>query len=207
MGGLLIADAARNIFHNTHPGNPLWPHVIAIMAFDTPYLGLHPHTFKHSLSTAAGYVEQARNIASAAGMLSPLAIGVGAGKWGWGSGSTEQAGSSGTASTSRTASPTNAAKGKSPVTTPESEIPTSTSTGKSWWPVPTVKTLYGLGAVALGAAAMGTAYYRREDFLNGWKWGYEHMTFVRNLWDEEGMKGRLDDIDVMGREKNIRFWK
>lgn len=68
-------------------------------------------------------------------------------------------------------------------------------------------TLYGLGAVALGAAAAGTAYYRREDFMNGWKWGFDHMTFVRNLWDDAGMKERLDALDVLDRNHSIRFRK
>lgn len=71
----------------------------------------------------------------------------------------------------------------------------------------TPKTWYSLGAAALGAAAMGTAYYRREDFFNGWKWGYEHMTFVGKLWDQEGMKERLDAIDNLDKQYNIRFWK
>lgn len=74
-------------------------------------------------------------------------------------------------------------------------------------PAATPKTWYSLGAAALGAAAMGTAYYRREDFFNGWKWGYEHMTFVGKLWDQEEMKGRLDAIDELDNKYNIRFWK
>jgi hypothetical protein len=61
--------------------------------------------------------------------------------------------------------------------------------------------------VALGAAAVGTAYYRREDFLNGWKYGYDHMTFVRNLWDEEGLRVRLEGIERLGKEWNVPFWK
>jgi hypothetical protein len=61
--------------------------------------------------------------------------------------------------------------------------------------------------MALGAAAVGTAYYRREDFLNGWKWGYEHMTFVRNLWDDQGLKDRLDDLDRLSRERSVLFTK
>ena len=80
---------------------------------------------------------------------------------------------------------------------------------KSSWAVPTPssKALYGLGAAALGAAAVGTVYYRREDFMNGWKYGYDHMTFVRNLWDEEAMRGRLVALDQLSRDRNVRFWK
>lgn len=74
-------------------------------------------------------------------------------------------------------------------------------------PTPSTKALYGLGAMALGAAAVGTAYYRREDFLNGWKWGYEHMTFVKNLWDDEALKERLEDLHRLGMERDLLFSK
>lgn len=74
-------------------------------------------------------------------------------------------------------------------------------------PVASTKSLYGLGAMALGAAALGTAYYRREDFMNGWRYGYEHMTFVRNLWDDEGMKGRLEGTDKLANERQVVFSK
>lgn len=95
------------------------------------------------------------------------------------------------------------------------DVPQSSSS-KSWLPslsslpaipAPTTNTWYGLGAAALGAAAVGTAYYRREDFVSGWKWGYEHMTFVGRLWDQEELKERLDAIDGLNKTHGIRFWK
>jgi hypothetical protein len=36
MGGLLIADAARDIAANTREGDPMWPRVVGVIAFDTP---------------------------------------------------------------------------------------------------------------------------------------------------------------------------
>lgn len=36
MGGLLIADAARDIAANTREGDPMWPRIVEIIAFDTP---------------------------------------------------------------------------------------------------------------------------------------------------------------------------
>ena len=140
-------------------------------------------------------------------MLSPLAIGLGVGKWGRQDGNQQskdqEAGSSGS---SRGPTPTSKGKETAPANSRPTNQPPDASS-KSWLPSPSAKTLYGLGAVALGAAAMGTAYYRREDFLNGWKWGYEHMTFVRNLWDDGGMKERLLEVDELTRTRNIRFWK
>lgn len=191
MGGLLIADAARDIAVNTRPGAPIWPHVVGVLAFDTPYLGLHPHTFKHGLSTAASYYEQAKGLASAAGFLSPLAVGWGASMWG-----------------SKT--PENASAGPSRPKTPPSTAPNESqpaTKSSSWLPAASSKTLYGAAALALGAAAAGTAYYRREDFLNGWKWGFEHMTFVKNLWDDQAMKARLEGINELGEERKIVFTK
>lgn len=157
------------------------------IAFDTPYLGLHPHTFKHHLSQAATYYEQARSVASAATMLSPLAVGLGFGKWG----SSKDTGEAGPSRSSP--------KGKG------KEVEEPPTAIQSFWSKSS--TLYGLGAVALGAAAAGTAYYRREDFMNGWKWGFDHMTFVKNLWDDAAMKDRLDTLDRLSKERNIMFWK
>jgi hypothetical protein len=116
-------------------------------------------------------------VASAATMLSPIAVGLGWGKWG--------------SSSTQEPSP----KGKEKEKETQSE---------SFWSKSS--TLYGLGAVALGAAA-GTAYYRREDFMNGWTWGFDHMTFVKNLWDDAAMKQRLDTLDRLQEERDIMFWK
>jgi hypothetical protein len=60
---------------------------------------------------------------------------------------------------------------------------------------------------AFGAAAAGTAYYRREDLALGWKWGNDHMTFVRNLWDVDGLKNRLLICDELARTHNLWFAK
>nr|XP_019046057.1 hypothetical protein I302_04797 [Kwoniella bestiolae CBS 10118]OCF24987.1 hypothetical protein I302_04797 [Kwoniella bestiolae CBS 10118] len=212
MGGLLIADAARDIASNTREGEMMWPRIVGILAFDTPYLGLHPHTFKHHLSQAASYVDQARSIASTVGMLSPMALGLGFGKFGKKTETPAEAGPSG----SRSASPISAnGKGKAPETqttvlppTSSTETTATPAASSSFWSKipslapPSSKTMYGLGAAALGAVALGTAYYRREDFVTGWKYGYDHMTFVRNLWDDEGMKGRLVAIHelIVGRK-------
>ena len=43
--------------------------------------------------------------------------------------------------------------------------------------------------------------------MNGWKWGFEHMTFVKNLWDDQAMKARLEGINELGEERKIVFRK
>ncbi|KAI0251326.1 hypothetical protein BJV78DRAFT_1212497 [Lactifluus subvellereus] len=65
MGGLLVADSTYAFVH-TRPDTsaPLWPNIIACLAFDTPYLGLHPHVFKNSATKVAGYVQNVQKGAS-----------------------------------------------------------------------------------------------------------------------------------------------
>ncbi|EGN93031.1 hypothetical protein SERLA73DRAFT_190177 [Serpula lacrymans var. lacrymans S7.3] len=65
MGGLLAADALLE-FVNSRPDKqaPLWPKIIACIAFDTPYLGLHPFVFKNSATKAVEYASSARTVAS-----------------------------------------------------------------------------------------------------------------------------------------------
>ncbi|EPT03644.1 hypothetical protein FOMPIDRAFT_1035267 [Fomitopsis schrenkii] len=66
MGGLLAADALIEFFR-TRPDStaPLWPNIVACIAFDTPYLGLHPFVFKNSATEVASYVQSARSTFSA----------------------------------------------------------------------------------------------------------------------------------------------
>lgn len=81
MGGLLIADAALGIKRasdvdsddpSTH--RPMWPRIIALIAFDTPYLGLHPYVFKNGLDKYAEHVEMAKNVAAGLGLTSVVGL-------------------------------------------------------------------------------------------------------------------------------------
>ncbi|WOO85647.1 uncharacterized protein LOC62_07G009144 [Vanrija pseudolonga] len=190
MGGLLIADATARIEASTRNGSPMWPNVVATIAFDTPYLGLHPHVFKHQMSNAANQIGAAT---SAVSKLDFAALGAGAlslGGLAWTNKKPEDTRQK-SATTQKSASP-------SPAGTPK---PAATS---SWFS--NNKALVGIGALAaLGVAAAGTAYMRRDDLAGGWKWGYDHMTFVKNLFDEEGMKARLKRIDELRETRNVVF--
>ncbi|KAG9317470.1 hypothetical protein JVU11DRAFT_1672 [Chiua virens] len=65
MGGLLAADALLEFVQSRPDRNaPLWPRIIACIAFDTPYLGIHPFVFKNSATRAAEYATAARGIVS-----------------------------------------------------------------------------------------------------------------------------------------------
>ncbi|KAI6152183.1 hypothetical protein BKA82DRAFT_993642 [Pisolithus tinctorius] len=65
MGGLLAADALCALIKSRpDEGAPLWPRVIGCIAFDTPYLGLHPFVFKNSATRAAEVADTARTVVS-----------------------------------------------------------------------------------------------------------------------------------------------
>ncbi|KAK7054220.1 catalytic protein [Favolaschia claudopus] len=79
MGGLLAADTLREFLkgRETQPDYILWPKIIAILAFDTPYLGLNPGVFKNSATKAVEYAQAARTVGT--GLFGALAGGFGAG--------------------------------------------------------------------------------------------------------------------------------
>jgi hypothetical protein len=125
-------------------------------------------------------------------MLSPLAVGFGFGKAKQAQEEAEQA------------KKRSADKNQQPSSSP-SPSGSGSGTPTTWWKS---SAMVGLGALAaLSAAAAGTAYYRREDLALGWKWGYDHMTFVRNLWDIDGLKTRMLRIDELSRTRDIVFAK
>ncbi|KAH0839934.1 hypothetical protein J3R83DRAFT_888 [Lanmaoa asiatica] len=65
MGGLLASDTLLEFIKSRPDQNaPLWPSIIACIAFDTPYLGMHPFVFKNSATRAVEYANAARGIAT-----------------------------------------------------------------------------------------------------------------------------------------------
>ncbi|KAH6915132.1 hypothetical protein BKA70DRAFT_1368913 [Coprinopsis sp. MPI-PUGE-AT-0042] len=168
MGGLLAADTLRE-FVNTKPDKnaPLWPNIVALLAFDTPYLGLHPHIVRNSLETAAGHVSTAQTIGSA--LFGSLA-GFSAGK-------------------ASTATPPNAA---------------SSSSQSAWskWVGPAA---YAIGGAVVAGAAAGGAYYARDQLTQGYTWATDHMKYVGNLWDNDGMKARVESLMDIDEQEGVVF--
>ncbi|KAL7410976.1 hypothetical protein BDY24DRAFT_371693 [Mrakia frigida] len=72
MGGLLAADALLKIARSRPDVSSfLWPRIIGLIAFDTPFLGLHPSVFKHTFTKATTHVTQAKEVASSLSILAP----------------------------------------------------------------------------------------------------------------------------------------
>ena len=72
MGGMVCLDAARAI---RAQGRGAWPRVGGVIAYDTPFLGIHPHVFKHQLTTYQQYVDSAVRASS---MWAPVTGGLAA---------------------------------------------------------------------------------------------------------------------------------
>lgn len=176
MGGLVAADALISMV-TSRPDKqaPLWPKIIACIAFDTPYLGLHPFVFKNSISKAFGYAQTAQQAASALNSLFSKSAGASAG-----------------------ASKAPAAAITAPPTSPASP------SGSSWakWAVPAA---YGLGGLLLSGAAAGAAYYKREDIVTGYTWATDHLKYVGTLWDQTKLKDRMKQLIEIEDSHGVTF--
>lgn len=88
-----------------------------------------------------------------------------------------------------------------PPGTPPGEPQTAKRSGwQKWAPV-----AYGTGAAMLAGAIAGTAYYKREEVTFGWTWAADHMKYVKNLWDEQALKDRVENVVNTGSEVGVLF--
>ncbi|KAI0050205.1 hypothetical protein FA95DRAFT_1555907 [Auriscalpium vulgare] len=178
MGGLLAADSLLAFVH-TRPDShaPLWPNIIACLAFDTPYLGLNPGVFKNSATKASEYVQTAHKAAS--------------GLWGaWGS----KAGTSA------------AAAAKAPaglIAAPPAGEASAAASGSPWakW----APAAYAVGGALIAGAAAGTAYYKRGEITMGYSELTDHMKYVGTLWDEKALGDRLLKLVDVEKEHGVIF--
>ncbi|KAF8524581.1 hypothetical protein BU17DRAFT_84618 [Hysterangium stoloniferum] len=176
MGGILAADTFLAMAKSRPDASaPLWPKIIACIAFDTPYLGIHPFVFKNGATKAVGYAQTARDIASGAGVFGAIG-GFAFGK-------------------KAASDKEKAQEAKGPP-----ETAAATSGWQKWAPV-----AYGAGAAILAGAAAGTAYYSREHVAFGWTWATDHMAYVKNLWDEKALTDRVGDVVRTGEELGVVF--
>ncbi|KIM25906.1 hypothetical protein M408DRAFT_330903 [Serendipita vermifera MAFF 305830] len=180
MGGLVVADAMLLIDKGFTDGGPLWPRIISVLAFDTPYLGLHTDVFKNQASDGIDYYNTAQGVVTG---LSPL---LGAmGLWGASKAGKEDGKGKEKPSTSGT-------------NTPKAETPSS-SWGK--WAA--------LGGATVAAGAAATAWYNREQLTSGvnygWKYLSDHFQFVSSLWSQEEQMARLNDVIKVSTDRGVTF--
>lgn len=63
---------------------------------------------------------------------------------------------------------------------------------------------YG-GAVLAAGAAAGTAYYKRDDLGSSYNWAADHMKYIKNLWDEDTLRNRIENIINTEKELGVLF--
>lgn len=141
MGGLVAVDAALEIAKSggVMHGN-VWPRVCGVIAFDTPYYGVHPYVFKNTATKVHGYYQTAQKIST---QLAP--VGTALASW-WGA--SQATGSS------------SSAKSAAQIT---SGSHSNNNRSSSFWSTALITT----GAMALaGGAAAGTIYAGGWRYLN-----------------------------------------
>ncbi len=195
MGGLLAADALIE-FVRTRPDKnaPLWPNIVACLAYDTPvrnctpctwlwsltvvvshpqYLGLHPHIFKNSATQAAEYVRTASTVLSSFK------------SW-----------------RGKTADIPPPVPPKAPITAPPAP---EASAGASLWQKWAAPAAYTLGGALFAGAAAGAAYYKREDIGASATWVTDHLRYVGKLWNKNELEARLDRVLQIESMQGVLF--
>lgn len=190
MGGLVAADAFRRIaqgYASADAAEALWPRIIGILAFDTPYLGVHPAVFAN---TAGQYLDHASKAHAA---LSAAGLGLGA----FGLGAV-------------------ASKGKDKGKSNEKKNETDSNNG-SWarWGLAaagsyvTMYITFILSAdtdfVFSIAAVGGAAFLHRDTLAGGQTWITSHLEFVGALWNVNELNKRLEDIEQLGSQMGTSF--
>lgn len=75
----------------------------------------------------------------------------------------------------------------------------------SSWGIPAAFTVGG--ALLAAAAAAGGAYYKRDDLSQGYTWLMDHMKYAGNVWDESGLRRRVDALVDAHERYGILFQK
>ncbi|KZT13086.1 uncharacterized protein LAESUDRAFT_690248 [Laetiporus sulphureus 93-53] len=79
-------------------------------------------------------------------------------------------------------------------------VAASTSMWQKWAPGS-----YAVGGALLAGAALGAAYYKREELDWGYKWATDHMKYVRALLDENSLQRRLQRLVEIEEEMGVVF--
>ncbi|KAI5845995.1 hypothetical protein BZA05DRAFT_312245, partial [Tricharina praecox] len=167
MGGIVAADALLSIMDDDLVAGDArlpFPHIVGILAFDTPYLGLAPSVFAHSAE------EKWKTASGAYGTLSSIASGLFA----------SQAAVEGTMVKTWEEEEREREAGR------KNELAQQSLWGK-WGKV----AAYGGAAAALAGGA-AAAYIKRDDISAGFGWVSSHLEFVGALMKAEDLRVRLN---------------
>lgn len=85
------------------------------------------------------------------------------------------------------------------ITAPPSSSDTTSGWAK-WAPA-----AYTVGGALVAGAAAGGAYWRRQDIGVAHGWAMDHMKYVRNLWDEEALRRRVDMLIEIEKMEGVIF--
>lgn len=196
MGGLVLADAALNLVRDRRTSSHLhssiiWPGIIGLIGYDTPYYGLHPAVFANAASEYYGYAKNAQEV------VSGLGIGMGALSW-----MTGTAPSTNTDSASNTRSKPSSSSGAQPQsaqsTSQKKKDKTPAQATTDWWKV-------GMAAAGVAglAAAAGTTYWQKDKISDNFNWAGSHLDFVGELWKADSLTKRM--TEVMNTHPTINF--
>lgn len=157
------------------PGTFMFPHVQAVLAFDTPFLGIAPGVVSY------GAEGQYRNAASAYNTISEVA-----GLFGYGKGDGSDKGASATAAQNPSKS------------VPSPPDAAATPSWQRWGK-------YAMFAGAAGAVAAGGAamYTQRQKLTDGLGWVSSHLEFVGCLARTSELQQRLARLSSVKEERGI----
>jgi len=65
----------------------------------------------------------------------------------------------------------------------------STSSWGKWAPA-----AFAIGGALVAGATAGAAYYKRDDLNHGYSWLMDHIKYAGNIWDESGLRQRMDAL-------------
>ncbi|ETN45083.1 uncharacterized protein HMPREF1541_09959 [Cyphellophora europaea CBS 101466] len=151
----------------------MFPHIQAVISFDTPFLGLAPSMVASQVEGAHGVASTAYNTYNEAAKM-----------FGWGANPAAPA-------------PNSAKALPAPAVSPLDDAAAAPK-WQSWGKV--AMFAGAAGAVAAGGAA--ALYSQREKISAGWGWASSHLLFVGDLVKAESLKRRVEMLEKATAERN-----
>jgi hypothetical protein len=200
MGGIVAAETILSISrdqpirpstpdnHNDEPELPfMFPSILGLLAFDTPYLGISPGVIAHG---AESHYQNIKGVWSAYNTVSSV----------FGGGAAAAAAAEASKSAPPPPSPP---PGKRSNPRPPSANDPDTATVPAWqrWG------RYAMYAGAAGAIIAGgaAAYANRQQFSEGWNWATSHLQFVGCLAKGAELEARVAALADLRESRGLCF--